>query len=72
MSGTKPHIVNPYAKRGPLTTVNTEEMGRQSQQRISNTKRKYQFAGSIGKKAARKGDQKTLFGGVAFDASKVC
>ena len=47
-------------------------MGRQSQQRISNTKRAFSFADSTTTTKRKKGDQTTLFGGIAFDAERDC
>ena len=64
------HVVNPYEKRRPLAAHN-KIMGRQSQQRVSNTKRAYQLVSSSNNKK-KKGDQLTLQGGVAFDPDKDC
>jgi len=71
MSAVNPpvRVVNPYARMAPTTAQNNREMGRQSQQRISNQhKRKFKLAGN----SSRKKGQQTLLGGVAFDANKDC
>ena len=71
MSGGKP-LSNPYAKGiGNLSVIN-ESMGRQSQQRISNTKRAFNLAAtnSFKKRAKATGGQLTLNGGTAFDPRK--
>ena len=61
MSGGKP-LTNPYAKRRPLEPHNGGKiMGRQSQQRVSNTKRAYQLAAFKGAPKKQKGDQTTLY-----------
>lgn len=73
MTVTSP-IVNPYAKARPKgggSSHNGEIMGRQSQQRISNTKRAYSLAGTNSFKKKRKG-QLTLVGEVAFDPLVDC
>lgn len=60
-------IPNPYARR----PQNGTEMGRQSQQRISNQHtRKYKLASTV--KRRRKGDQLTLDNQVAFQAERDC
>jgi len=62
-------VVNPYARMAPTTAQNNREMGRQSQQRISNQhKRKFKLASN----SSRKKGQLTLLGGVAFEANKDC
>ena len=72
MNAPKPPPVNPYAKSRPPVAHNAATMGRQSQQRISNQhKRKYKLCGNNNKKA-KKGDQLTLAGGVAFDPERDC
>jgi len=59
-------MANPYAK----TAQKAVNMGRQSQQRVSNqNKRKFKLAGNNNPK---KRGQQTLFGGNAFDAIKDC
>ena len=71
MSAVNPPVcvVNPYARMAPTTAQNNREMGRQSQQRISNQhKRKFKLAGN----SSRKKGQQTLLGGIAFDANKDC
>jgi len=63
-----PRMLNPYAK----AAQNAANMGRQSQQRISNQhKRKYKLCSSNNNKR-KKGDQLTLLGGVAFEAKRDC
>jgi len=65
--------VNPYAKRRPFALFNNDKMGRQSQQRVSNTKRAYQLASNAkttNKK--KKGEQLTLEGRAAFNPKKDC
>ena len=72
MSPIKP-VTNPYKKVRPLGGHNGNIMGRQSQQRVSNTKRAYQLAASNSfKKSKRGGQQTTLSGGVAFDPLTDC
>ena len=65
---------NPYAKRPREVAVNDDNnginMGRQSQQRINQTKRKFNLASSSSPQKKR--GQQTLFGGNAFDAIKDC
>ena len=65
--------VNPYKKKPPLAAHN-EQMGRQSQQRVSNTKRAFQLASTVSKakKKPKAGDQLTLLGEVAFDSQRDC
>ena len=67
---------NPYAKSPPVgapaIVQNNEIMGRQSQQRVSNTKRAYQLACYSSSKKKKKGDQLTLQGDRAFEAEKDC
>ena len=72
MSPSKP--VNPYAKRRPLLVVHNQQMGRQSQQRVSNTKRAYQLASYSNKTNTKKSknQQSTTQGGVAFNPQKDC
>ena len=70
MSGGKP-LTNPYARDRPLVPLINNRMGRQSQQRVSNTKRAYQLA-SFKAPKRKKGEQGTLFGGVAFQPEKDC
>jgi len=84
MFGPSTRVVNPHMKeqqRRPLAPVNNNnvdnDMGRQSQQQINNTKRAYQLAASnsFAKKKLKKGDQPTLYGTRAFDSlfdCKVC
>ena len=64
-------LANPYAKRPPIIAQNAEIMGRQSQQRISNTRRKYLLASNVPRKK-KKGDQKTIHGELAFQPEKDC
>ena len=71
MSGGRP-MVNPYAKRRPLGAHNSEIMGRQSQQRVSNTKRAHQLAASNSFKKRSKGGKLKITGGVAFDSFVNC
>ena len=71
MFGNKPPVVNPCVKRPPLVPHNGN-MGRQSQQRISNTKRKYLLASTKSFPKKKKGGQQTLFGASAFDSSVDC
>jgi len=62
-------VVNPYAKR----SQNVVNMGRQSQQRVSNrVKRKHKLATNHNNNKRKKGDQLTLLGDVAFDSRKDC
>ena len=62
-----PRVVNPYAK----PAQNAVNMGRQSQQRVSNqTKQQYKKAKASPKK--RKGDQLTLDNQVAFQSERDC
>jgi len=76
--------VNPCLQRLPFGAANNTtdvanavEMGRQSQTRVSNTKRKHQLA-STNNSYKRKtglpkaGDQLTLFGERAFDSTIDC
>ena len=70
MSGSKP-LVNPYAKGQRPQSHNNKIMGRQSQQRVSNTKRAFQLARCT-KKKFKSGDQSTLMGGVAFLPERDC
>ena len=61
-------VVNPYAK----PAQNAANVGRQSQQRVSNqTKRKFKLASNNNRKK-KKGDQLTLQGGVAFQPERDC
>ena len=62
-------MANPYAKRRTVP-AKSAPMGRQSQQRVSQKKRTYQYASNSKKK--RKGDQLTLEGQVAFVAARDC
>ena len=64
-------IANPYAKPRPLGAHNKQIIGRQSQQRVSNTKRAFQLASASSSSKKKKG-QLTLLGGVAFDSEKDC
>ena len=65
-------VVNPYRVVRPLVAHNVE-MGRQSQQRVSNTKRAHQLAQHSTKASKRKkGDQVTLLGRLAFQPEKDC
>jgi len=69
-AAARPRAVNPYAKPTHNAVVNDENMGRQSQQRVSNQhKRKFKLASKAGR---RKGDQLTLDNNVAFDSIKDC
>jgi hypothetical protein len=54
-----------------ISRENAEEMGRQSQHRVSNTKRKYNLAANHSYKK-QKGDQQMLQGRVAFDNLRDC
>jgi len=68
-------VPNPYARMVPPTAQNVVNMGRQSQQRVSNQiKRKYKLCSSNNNNnnKRKKGDQLTLLGGVAFEAKKDC
>ena len=66
----RPRGVNPYAKPAQNSVINDENMGRQSQQRVSNQhKRKCKQASP---RRRRKGDQLTLQGAVAFDPEADC
>ena len=69
-------VVNPYAKAASVAVTphnNEEEMGRQSQQRVSNEKRKYQLAAAnTGFTTRAKGQQQTLVGTLAFNSEKDC
>jgi len=68
-------MTNPYAKRRPFVALvahNNQEMGRQSQQRVSNTKRAYQLASTGKTNKKRKGEQLTLEGRAAFNPQKDC
>ena len=69
-------VVNPYAKAASAAVTphnNEEEMGRQSQQRVSNEKRKYQLAAAnTGFTKRAKGQQQTLVGTLAFNSEKDC
>jgi len=64
---------NPHKKRPPLAPHNCQ-MGRQSQQRVSNTKRAFLLAStnSFPRKKAKGGDQLTLLGKVVFDSQRDC
>ena len=65
-------MVNPYQRHpfGPAHDV--VEMGRQSQQRVNQTKRAYQLASKSKSNNKRKGDQLTLDGQRAFQAERDC
>jgi hypothetical protein len=66
---------NPYQKTAVAAATPAPQnanMGRQSQQCVSNTKRKDQLAAHNNPKKKRKGDQATLFGQVAFDSERDC
>ena len=68
---TTPRVVNPYVKPAQ-NAVNKVNMGRQSQQRVSNqTKRAFKKASPTSKRR-RKGDQLTLQGAVAFNPEADC
>jgi len=75
MNAKRP-VVNPYAKvlknHVAATTIFPLTMGRQSQQRISNTKRAFKLCNPVSKKKPKKGDQLTLEGAVAFVPEKDC
>ena len=71
MSGGSKPIVNPYKRRQPLVPHN-EIMGRQSQQRISNTKRAFSLASNTSARKRAKGGQTTLQGGIAFVSERDC
>ena len=65
-----PPIVNPYAKVRPSHNI---AMGRQSQQRISNTKRAFRLAENSHKtKKSSTGGQRTLLGKLAFVSERDC
>ena len=67
-------MANPYARRAPPVAppvAQNPTMGRQSQQRINQNKRKYKLCGDNNSKR-KKGQQLTLLGGVAFEAKKDC
>lgn len=68
MSGSKPPF-NPYAMRPPMAGPLINIMGRQSNQRISNTKRAFQLCAPA---KAKNVTQATLLGGIAFDPEKDC
>jgi len=62
-------VVNPYAKRAQ----NAANMGRQSQQRVSNQhKRKFKQAQRHSSRRPQKGDQLTLDNQVAFNSERDC
>jgi len=64
-------LANPYAKRSQTAVNNSVNMSPQSQQRISNQhKRKYKLCSNSQK--WQKGDQLTLEGGIAFEATRDC
>ena len=65
-----PPIVNPYLKRPAAASV-PARMGNQSQKRNSLEKRTHKLASS-NKRKARPGDQLTITGEVAFDATRDC
>jgi len=66
-----PRLANPYAKRSQTAVNNSVNMSPQSQQRISNQhKRKYKLCSNSQK--WQKGDQLTLEGGIAFEATRDC
>jgi hypothetical protein len=75
---SRPRVVNPYAKSRPLVALRmaqNSDMGRQSQQRVSQAKRAYQLASSsrnANKKKKQKGDQLTLHGQTAFQSERNC
>ena len=64
---------NPHAKRPRKAAIdddnNGSAMGRQSQQRINQIKRKFNLASNSPQQKRR---QQTLFGGNVFDAIKDC
>jgi len=65
-----PRVANPYAKPVQNAVNNIVNMGRQSQQRVSNQhKRKFKLASPVRR---RKGDQLTLDNKIAFDPLKDC
>ena len=80
MTSSKAPVRNPYAKPRPAATAAifnqpkqqsvSTTMGRQSQQRVNQTKRQFRHAASSKKK--RKGDQLTLAGERAFEAERDC
>ena len=70
MSGVRP-LSNPYARARPFGPL-INRMGRQSQQRVSNTKRAFQLAQYTSKKKPRQGGQLTLQGEAAFEPEKDC
>ena len=62
-------VPNPYKR----TAQNAANMGRQSQQRVSNQhKRKHKLCSNNNKKKGRQGDQLTLEGTVAFQSERDC
>jgi hypothetical protein len=68
-------VDNPYNKTASAAVFNlphNEGMGRQSQQRVSNTKRQYQLAATNSYKKPKKGDQLTLIGDIAFNSERDC
>ena len=75
MTGNRP-IVNPYTKRRPLGRLSNGHkkinMGRQSQQRVSNTKRAFTLASTNSYKKRKSGGQLTLAGEAAFDPLVDC
>lgn len=68
-------LVNPYLQRRPFGSAHNAEMGRQSQQRVNQTKRAFQLArrgNNNNNNMKRKGDQLTLDGQRAFQSEKDC
>ena len=62
-------MTNPYARKALHPAHNNGIMGRQSQHRLSNTKRAFALASSSKK---RKTGQSTLLGGQAFESERDC
>jgi len=75
MTGNNVARVNLYLKRrplGPHNGGNGNNMGIQSQQQVSNTKRQYQLVATNSFTKRRKGDQLTLQGDIAFLSKRDC
>ena len=63
---------NPYARAARPLVHNVVNMGRQSQQRVSNTKRAFQLSTTNSYKKKKVSGQKDLFGGFAFQSEQHC
>jgi len=63
---------NPCAKRGPIQPQNDENMGPQSQRRLTSTERTSQLKANASGHKKRRGGQLTLNGDAAFDPIKDC